>query len=110
TVGSLWWSCRHLLAVCTKTLHSHLPGPDINLYPYGALFLIRVYALYGRSRRVLGLLLMLGLGSLIHAAVCLFPPELQVFVHISHHSFAKLMMAAGLHSRGDTVLAVPSLH
>ncbi|KAI0245616.1 hypothetical protein BJV78DRAFT_278338 [Lactifluus subvellereus] len=55
----------------------------------GTLFLIRVYALYGQSRRVLGLLLVLGLGSILHAAS---------------------MMVATSRSRGDIVLVVSSLH
>ena len=36
------------------------------------LCLVRVYALYGRSRRILGLLLVLGLGSIFTALVCRF--------------------------------------
>ncbi|KAI0245621.1 hypothetical protein BJV78DRAFT_278255 [Lactifluus subvellereus] len=55
----------------------------------GTLCLIRVYALYGRSRRVLGLLLVVGSGSIIHAA---------------------LMLAAGVRSRGGTVPVMSSLH
>jgi len=54
----------------------------------GALCLIRVYALYGRSRRVLGLLLLVGLGFFIAALVIVAAPR----------------------SEGNTVLVVSSLH
>lgn len=36
---------------------------------HGALCLLRVHALYGRSRRILGLLLFLGTGSIVTALV-----------------------------------------
>ena len=35
--------------------------------------MLRVYALYGRSGRVLGVLLFLGTGSIVTAMVSLFP-------------------------------------
>src|SRR5216683_1345721 len=40
--------------------------------PYGGLCLVRVYALYGRSRRILGLLLGVGAVSLVNACVSHF--------------------------------------
>jgi hypothetical protein len=67
---SFWWSYRCSLAVRPGALHSYLTGPEHN--PLGALCLIRVYALYGRSPRVLGVLMMIGLGAAINASVCLF--------------------------------------
>jgi hypothetical protein len=67
---SFWWSYRFSLAVRPSALPSHLTGPEH--IPHGALCSIRVYALYGRSHRVLGVLIMIGLGASINASVCLF--------------------------------------
>ncbi|KAI0245620.1 hypothetical protein BJV78DRAFT_1158487 [Lactifluus subvellereus] len=53
-------------------------------------------------RRVLGLLLVLGSGSIIHAAN-------SKYLHACLIT-AKLMMAAAFRSRGDTVLVVSSFH
>jgi hypothetical protein len=50
--------------------------------PYGVLCAIRVYALYGRSPFVLGLLVAICLGGLINATVCLFsldPPSVTAY-------------------------------
>lgn len=52
------------------------PFPDLLLHE--ALCMLRVYALYGRSRRVLGVLLFLGTGSIVTALVGLFPPTLRL--------------------------------
>ncbi len=45
---------------------------------HGVLCLLRVYALYGRSRRVLELLLFLGTGSIVTALVGHFPLTLRL--------------------------------
>jgi len=45
---------------------------------HGVLCLLRVYALYGRSRRILGLLLFLGTGSIVTALVGCFPLTLRL--------------------------------
>ena len=43
---------------------------------HGAFCLLRVYALYGRSCRILGLLLLIGMGSIITTLVGRFSPTL----------------------------------
>lgn len=43
-----------------------------------ALCLVRVYALYGRSRRILGLLLFLGMGSIFNSLVGDFPLTMRI--------------------------------
>ena len=47
---------------------------------HGALCLVRVYALYGRSRRILGLLLLLSMGSIFTSLVGGFPLTLCINV------------------------------
>ena len=49
---------------------------------HGALCLVRVYALYGRSRRILGLLLLLSMGSTFTSLVGGFPFMSQLFLII----------------------------
>ncbi|KAI0276910.1 hypothetical protein BGY98DRAFT_983188 [Russula aff. rugulosa BPL654] len=44
----------------------------------GILCLLRVYALYGRSRRILGLLLFIGMGSIVPTLVGRFPLTLRL--------------------------------
>jgi Family of unknown function (DUF6533) len=56
----------------------HLTGLDL----HEVLCLVRVYALYRRSRRILALLLTIGLGAFINASVCFFSLDPQVFVFI----------------------------
>jgi hypothetical protein len=51
--------------------------------PYGGLCLVRVYALYGRSRRILGLLLGVAAASLVNAFVSHFS-WLELGVLVSH--------------------------
>jgi hypothetical protein len=45
---------------------------------HGVLCLLRVYALYGRTRRILGLLIFLAVGSTITALVSRFPLTLRL--------------------------------
>ena len=49
---------------------------------HGALCLLRVYALYGRSRRILGLLLFIGMGSIVTTLVGRLPLTLRLCMHV----------------------------
>jgi hypothetical protein len=51
--------------------------PDLQRPPR-VLCLLRVYALYGRSRRILGLLLFIGMGSIVPTLVGRFPLTLRL--------------------------------
>ncbi|KAI0246886.1 hypothetical protein BJV78DRAFT_95391 [Lactifluus subvellereus] len=53
--------------------------------PHGALCLIRVYALYGHSCRVLGLLLVVGSGSIINATCVLFRSGFRMIATFSRY-------------------------
>ena len=72
---------------------------------HGVLCLVRVYALYGRSRRILALLLFLGSGSIFTALVCRFYPTLIM------HVFFKLSIKVSLNfirNTGDESIDVVS--
>ena len=62
------------------------------LDPHQVLCLVRVYALYSRSRRILALLLAIGLGTFINASVCFLPLDPQMFVFIFISSFFRKVM------------------
>ena len=72
TMSGLCWACRPRLAVRPRRF-DHVPLASTYNLHNGVIVLLRVYALYDRSRRVLGVLLLLGVVDFIIAIVCLFP-------------------------------------
>jgi hypothetical protein len=78
---------------------------------HGVLCLLRVYALYGRSQRVLGVLLFLGTGSIVTALVCLFPLTSRL-VHACLNIFLlpiKAALSLSRRSGGETIPVISSL-
>ena len=89
-------------AVRPKDALSHFP--DLHIH-HEALCLLRVYALYGRSRHILGLLLFLGTGSIITALVGRFPLILRL-VYACLNIFSLPIKASLFSSRkagGETI-------
>jgi hypothetical protein len=72
--------------------------------------MLRVYALYGRSQRVLGVLLFLGTGSIVTALVGLFPLTSRL-MYARLNIFLLPMKAAlfsSRHSGGETIPVISS--
>jgi len=73
----------------------------------GALCLLRVHALYGRSRRVLGLLLLLGMGSVVTAMVGCFPLTLRLaYAFLNIFSIIYQMSLFLIRKAGGVILIV----
>jgi hypothetical protein len=87
TTNLLWSSYRSSPAVCDKALHSCLADTDFRNHPHLALCLVRVYALYSRSRLVLGFLLTISLGLFINIFVCIFFSLSSDEAYTHHHLF-----------------------
>jgi hypothetical protein len=71
----LLWPYKHTLAVRPKNALTISLTYNIH---HGALCLLRVYALYGQSRRILGLLLFVGVGSIVATLVGRFSLTLRM--------------------------------
>src|SRR6266853_2795569 len=72
--------------------------------PYGGLCLARVYALYGRSRRILGLLLGVVAASLVNASVSHFSRASNLVCScLTPFSPQKLAISTSRHSGGETI-------
>jgi hypothetical protein len=72
---------------------------------HGVLCLLRVYALYGRSRRILALLLSVGMGSIITTLVSRFLLTLSMHVPTS---VKVSFFLVHYYSGGETVTVVPT--
>ena len=75
TVNGLWYPYKHTLAVRPNNYPTISLAYNIH---HGVLCLLRVYALYGRSRRILGVLIFLGVGSFVTAFVGRFSLTLRL--------------------------------
>src|SRR5713101_5117925 len=77
--------------------------------PYGGLCLARVYALYGRSRRILGLLLGVAAASIVNGGVSHFSRASNLVCScLTPFSPQKLTISASRHSGGETIPVMSS--
>ncbi len=91
----------HACGTCQEC--SVLSSPTYNIH-HGVLCLLRVYALYARSCRILGFLAFLGTGSFITALVGLFPPTLPQHLLLS----IKATLVSSRKLGGETIPVISS--
>ena len=88
--------------------HRSASCPDLSYIAMIALCMIRVYALWGRSRYILGLLLTAGTMSIVTASVCLFFPQTPRWDRACLTIFLKAALLASSRVGGETLPVISS--
>jgi hypothetical protein len=107
TVNGLWQPYKHTLKV---RLNNDLTNSQAYNTHRGVLCLLRVYALYGRSPRILVLLILLGMGSFVTSIVGCFPLTFRLVYACSNIILSSAKVSLFLVDRkiGDETIPVIS--